>query len=152
MVKHTQTIRSQQPINCFSVFDHFAGLALKGLTEPQEEQIYQTHIFQLKDLNKKVTLKNTLNCTSQHTLNLHMTRFEVLVRSRGHFHYFSSVQSIGNGHMFLEQNFVGNKNLQEKIQNYELFSCKMVIFNMRLKKNITNHAYLNNTLHYVGHG
>ena len=31
MVKHTQTIRRQQPPNCLSVFDHFVGLALKGL-------------------------------------------------------------------------------------------------------------------------
>ena len=31
MVKHTQTICPQQPTNCFSVFDHFVGLALKGL-------------------------------------------------------------------------------------------------------------------------
>ena len=31
MVKHTQTIRQQQPTNCLSVFDYFVGLALKGL-------------------------------------------------------------------------------------------------------------------------
>ena len=31
MVKHTQAIRWQQPTNCLSVFDHFVGLALKGL-------------------------------------------------------------------------------------------------------------------------
>ena len=31
MVKHTQTIRWQQPTNCFSVFDDFVRLALKGL-------------------------------------------------------------------------------------------------------------------------
>ena len=31
MVKHTQTIRRQQPTNCLSVFDHFVGLVLKGL-------------------------------------------------------------------------------------------------------------------------
>ena len=31
MIKHTQTIRWQQPTNCLSVFDHFVGLALKGL-------------------------------------------------------------------------------------------------------------------------
>ena len=31
MVKQTQTIRWQQPTNCLSVFDHFLGLALKGL-------------------------------------------------------------------------------------------------------------------------
>ena len=30
MVKHTQTIRRQQPTNCLSVFDHFVGLALKN--------------------------------------------------------------------------------------------------------------------------
>ena len=31
MVKYTQTIRQQQPMNCLSVFDHFVGLTLKGL-------------------------------------------------------------------------------------------------------------------------
>ena len=31
MVKHTQTIRRQQPTDCSSVFDHFVKLALKGL-------------------------------------------------------------------------------------------------------------------------
>ena len=31
MVKHTQAIRRQQQTNCLSVFDHFLGLALKGL-------------------------------------------------------------------------------------------------------------------------
>ena len=31
MVKHTQTIHQQQSTNCLSVFDHFVGLALKGL-------------------------------------------------------------------------------------------------------------------------
>ena len=31
MVKHTQTFRRLLPTNCFSVFDHFAGLALKEL-------------------------------------------------------------------------------------------------------------------------
>ena len=31
MVKHTQTIRPQQPTNCLSVFDSFVGLAFKGL-------------------------------------------------------------------------------------------------------------------------
>ena len=32
MVKHTQTSRRLWPTNCLSVFDHFAGLVLKGLT------------------------------------------------------------------------------------------------------------------------
>ena len=31
MVKHTRSIRRQQPKNCLSVFGHFVGLALKGL-------------------------------------------------------------------------------------------------------------------------
>ena len=31
MVKHTQTIRSLEPTNCLSVFDHYDGLTLKGL-------------------------------------------------------------------------------------------------------------------------
>ena len=38
MVKHTQTIRRQQPTNCLSVFDHFVGLALKGLSEPFKQK------------------------------------------------------------------------------------------------------------------
>ena len=31
MVKHTQAVRQLFPTNCLSVFDHFLGLALKGL-------------------------------------------------------------------------------------------------------------------------
>ena len=31
MVKLTQTIRRQEPTGCMSMFDHFVGLALKGL-------------------------------------------------------------------------------------------------------------------------
>ena len=31
MVKHTQKIRRLLPMNCLSVFDHFVGLAVKGL-------------------------------------------------------------------------------------------------------------------------
>ena len=30
-VKHTQTIRWQQPTNCLRVFHHFVGMTLKGL-------------------------------------------------------------------------------------------------------------------------
>ena len=36
MVKHTQTIRRQQPTNCLSVFDHFVELALKGLINERQ--------------------------------------------------------------------------------------------------------------------
>ena len=31
ILKHTQTIRRQQPKKCLSMFDHFVELALKGL-------------------------------------------------------------------------------------------------------------------------
>ena len=31
MATHTQTIHRQQPKNCLSEFNHFVGLALKGL-------------------------------------------------------------------------------------------------------------------------
>ena len=31
MVKHTQTIRRQQPTSCLSAFNDFVGLTLKGL-------------------------------------------------------------------------------------------------------------------------
>ena len=34
LVKHNQTIHRQQPTNCLSVFDHFVGLARKGLRKP----------------------------------------------------------------------------------------------------------------------
>ena len=33
MVKHTQTIRREQPMNCLSMFDHLVGLAFKGLKQ-----------------------------------------------------------------------------------------------------------------------
>ena len=32
MIKQTQTTRRQQLTNCLSVFDHFVGLVLKGLS------------------------------------------------------------------------------------------------------------------------
>ena len=38
MVKHTQTICRQNPKNFWSVFDHFVGLALKGLKYDDTEK------------------------------------------------------------------------------------------------------------------
>ena len=42
MVKHTQAIRRQKLTHCLSVFDHFVGLALKGLRglSPQKKSIF----------------------------------------------------------------------------------------------------------------
>ena len=45
MVKHTQTIRRQFSTNSLSVFDHFVGLALKGLMKKSVLSI------QLEDLS-----------------------------------------------------------------------------------------------------
>ena len=39
MVKHTQTICQQMPMNCLSKFDHLVKLALKGLT------YFECHLF-----------------------------------------------------------------------------------------------------------
>ena len=38
MAKHTQTIRQLLSTNCLSVFDHFVGLALKGLNDILQKQ------------------------------------------------------------------------------------------------------------------
>ena len=54
MVKHTQTIRRQQPMTCLSVFDHFVGLALRGL---KTKKIDLNFYFDLK-------IKNDLNYTA----------------------------------------------------------------------------------------
>ena len=45
MVKHTQTIRRQQPTSCLSVFDHFVKLVLKGLSNFQSTIILQEAII-----------------------------------------------------------------------------------------------------------
>ena len=39
MVKHNQTIRRSKPATCLSVFDHFVGLALKGLRQCQRSMM-----------------------------------------------------------------------------------------------------------------
>ena len=40
MVKHIQTVHRLLPANCLSVFDHFVGLARKGLTQRVRTFIY----------------------------------------------------------------------------------------------------------------
>ena len=61
MVRHTQTIRFQQPPNYLSVFDHFLGLALKGLTLSGAVQLFMVVFvtFVLKEnLETGYTTKN----------------------------------------------------------------------------------------------
>ena len=49
MVKQTQTIRQQQLTYCLNVFDHFVGLALKGLINNCREKsvlcVFSSSIF-----------------------------------------------------------------------------------------------------------
>ena len=55
MVKHTQTIRQQQPTNCLSVFGHFMGSPLKGLKLFQiiiQQQQRLTGIFSWRKTSK----------------------------------------------------------------------------------------------------
>ena len=54
MVKHTHTIRRQQPSNCLRVFDHFVGLAhqgLKGKLKGWSSISQITHIFQIAHIS-----------------------------------------------------------------------------------------------------
>ena len=55
MVKHTQTIRRQQPTNCLSVFDHFVKLTLKGLIAKSQQWKYQNNVWNLLKVNSKNT-------------------------------------------------------------------------------------------------
>ena len=48
MVKQTQEIRRQKPTNCLRVFDHFMGLARKGLTFQSESTFSVGKMFYTK--------------------------------------------------------------------------------------------------------
>ena len=52
---NTQTIRWQQPTNCLSVFDHFAGLARKGLRTLRQINYLIVQWTFLKNASKVVT-------------------------------------------------------------------------------------------------
>ena len=54
MVKHTQTIRRLLPTTCLSMFDHFVGLALKGL-------ILLTLILRRRPKKKKIIVQHIQN-------------------------------------------------------------------------------------------
>ena len=60
MADQTRTIRRQQPTNCLSVFDHFAELALKGLTV-HAKKFSMLHRKKTKSGNiKKINLESWL--------------------------------------------------------------------------------------------
>ena len=50
MVKHTKTVRRQQPMNSLSVFDHFVGFALKGLNHKLNEMYMKNYIKNISKL------------------------------------------------------------------------------------------------------
>ena len=58
MIKHTQSIRGLLPTICFSVFDHFVGLALKSLKKDYPASVAQTltkpRKFYIRRSNNKV--------------------------------------------------------------------------------------------------
>ena len=57
MVKHTQTIRQQQPTNCLIVFDHFVELVLKELKKIDTTiSEYKVYYKQPGDLRKNSQL------------------------------------------------------------------------------------------------
>ena len=47
MVKHIQAFVGKLPAKCLSVFEYFVGLALKGLKEKKQNQMYS--FFRFKD-------------------------------------------------------------------------------------------------------
>ena len=62
MVKHTQTIRRQQLTHCLSVFGHFVGLTLKGLSISQKQTV-------IKFIEKKTAKSPTVTKFSGPTQN-----------------------------------------------------------------------------------
>ena len=72
MVKRTQILCQQKPKNCLSVFDHFVGLALKGLnlihldiTHPRKVRI--SYFEKTANFNIIVSLRKVFNCLSFET-------------------------------------------------------------------------------------
>ena len=61
VVKHTQTIRWLLPTNCWSGFDHFVGLALKGLIRVLILIVKQILIFFKGTLLR--TVEEAVSCT-----------------------------------------------------------------------------------------
>ena len=68
MVKHTQTIRRLLPTNGFSVFGHFLGLALNGLSLScimlKNGQTYLKNVAQ----HKNITVWTNCLAISQHNV------------------------------------------------------------------------------------
>ena len=59
MVKHTQTIR--RPTSCLSVFDHFVGLALKGLSDVPISEDEEDVSYDVEGLFTNIFIKDTID-------------------------------------------------------------------------------------------
>ena len=90
MVKHTQTIRRLFPKNCLSVFDHFVGLAHKGLSLILElvegvenndvgrvDRILQCHSVGRKNFNVNGSLQDSLLHTAARNRNYEICKMLV---------------------------------------------------------------------------
>ena len=74
MVKQTQTILRQQPMNCLSVFHHFVRLAIKGL----KTKFLWQYIHHQVRINHQVILfpifHVAMNCTDKNSTDKKGTR------------------------------------------------------------------------------
>ena len=68
MVKHTEIVRRKQSTNCLSLFDHFVGLALKGLNGSVDGML----IF--SDYLRIVNLSDFFGC-SGHVIRANTIRY-----------------------------------------------------------------------------
>ena len=55
MVKHTEAIRWTLSTNCLSVFDHFVGLALKGLMISKLNLVFECKILHINLISPSTT-------------------------------------------------------------------------------------------------
>ena len=69
MVKHTQTICRLLPTNCLSVFDHFVGLVLQGLTCFVIQLFRKNNLLSLSSLQLK-----TYSASKRETLHLELVQ------------------------------------------------------------------------------
>ena len=83
MVKHTQTIRRQQPTNCLNVFDHFVGLALEGLNNRATQNKLTQHlceIFRTKRTTSYPSFSSvTLHLWAEWIYHSHIQNFDLLM-------------------------------------------------------------------------
>ena len=75
MIKQTQAVRRLLPTNCLSVFDHFVGLSLKGLSEliPNFLLSLSTKIYYYEKYRMGLQVKNNSKSTRICGTPLHLS-------------------------------------------------------------------------------